>query len=157
MPPDNGPNVRVPPPFFFVAAWTIAWLLSLTKPAAIDGRGGSDVQVAAGAACLAAGLTLMGWALVTFRRANTPIVPLFPARLVVTTGPFRFTRNPMYVGLTTSYCGLALILNQLWPLVLLPLALVLLTKLVIEREEAHLGAAFGDEYSRYRQQVRRWL
>lgn len=153
----SGPGVRVPPPLFFVGGWIAAWLLSRWKPLAIDGAGASGPQVAVGTALVAAGLVLMGWALVTFRRARTPIIPMFPARLVVDRGPFGLTRNPMYLGLTMGYVGLAAVLNQSWPIVLLPVVLIALTKLVIAREEAHLTAAFGDEYRRYSARVRRWM
>ena len=154
---DRGPNVLVPPPFLFVAGWILAWVLSRLRTFPIDGAGPSPVQVGLGLVALAGGLTLMGWGLATFHRARTPIVPVRPARLVVTNGPFRFTRNPMYLGLTAGYFGLALLVNQAWPVVLLPAVLVALTTLVIEREERHLARTFGAEYDAYRARVRRWL
>jgi protein-S-isoprenylcysteine O-methyltransferase Ste14 len=149
--------VRVPPPFFFVAGWIVAWFLALFWPLKIDGAGVSVFQSALGVALLAGGLGLMAWALVRFRRARTPIVPIAPARLVVMTGPFRLTRNPMYLGLTAGHLGLALVLNHSWAVIVLPLVLIALSVYVIEREEAHLAATFGDDYARYRQAVRRWL
>ena len=154
---DRGPNVLVPPPFVFVAGWLTGWAVSLVRPFEIDGAGPSAFQQAVGLVVLAGGLSLMGWGLVTFRRAGTPVVPVRSARLVVTTGPFRYTRNPMYLGLATAYFGLALLLNQAWPIVLLPLVLIVLTVLVIEREERHLARLFGAKYDAYRARVRRWL
>jgi protein-S-isoprenylcysteine O-methyltransferase Ste14 len=154
---DRGPNVLVPPPFVFVAGWVAGWALSLVRPFEIDGAGPSAVQQALALVALAGGLVLMGWGLVTFRRARTPIIPVRSARLVVMSGPFRFTRNPMYLGLATAYFGLALVVNQAWPIVLLPLVLIGLTVLVIEREERHLARLFGAEYDAYRARVRRWL
>ena len=117
----------------------------------------SLLQEVVGLAALASGLLLMGWGAVTFIRLRTPVVPIRPARHMVTGGPFRFTRNPMYLGLTIAYVGLAAITNQAWPIVVLPLVLIVLERFVIAREEAHLYSRFGDDYDRYRRQVRRWL
>lgn len=154
---DRGPDVRVPPPFVFVAGWIVAWGLSRVRTFEIDRAGPGTIQQVLGLAMLAAGLGLLAWAAATFRRANTPVVPIRPARLVVTDGPYWFTRNPMYLGLTTGYVGLALLVNQAWPLVVLPVVLVVLTIFVIKREERHLAGMFGAEYDAYRGRVRRWL
>jgi protein-S-isoprenylcysteine O-methyltransferase Ste14 len=154
---DRGPNVLVPPPFVFAAGWLAGWILSFVRPFEIDGAGPSAFQQAIALVVLAGGLLLMGWGLATFRRANTPVIPVRSARLVVTSGPYKYTRNPMYLGLTTAYFGLALLVNQAWPIVLLPLVLVALTVFVIEREERHLTRLFGAEYDAYRARVRRWL
>jgi protein-S-isoprenylcysteine O-methyltransferase Ste14 len=90
-------------------------------------------------------------------RAGTTPNPYQPTTALVTGGPYRITRNPMYVGFTAWYIGLAIALNMLWPLLLLPLALVLMTMGVIVREEAYLTAKFGEDYRAYRARVRRWL
>ena len=153
----RGPDVRIPPPLFFVAGWAAAWWLDRRIGFAIDAAGSSALQVALGGLFLAGGLALMGGALSTFIRAGTAVLPMRPARLLVTTGPFRRTRNPMYLGLTTTYFGLAVIANLAWPIVLLPVVLVALSSVVIEREERYLARAFGAEYERYRSRVRRWL
>ncbi len=154
---DRGPNVLVPPPFVFVAAWLGGWALSRVRTFEIDGAGPTVLQEVIGLIALAGGLSLMIWGLLTFRRAGTPVVPIRSARLVVTGGPFRFTRNPMYLGLTSAYFGLALLFNEGWAVVLLPVALVALTVLVIAREERHLSELFGAEYDTYRTRVPRWL
>jgi protein-S-isoprenylcysteine O-methyltransferase Ste14 len=153
----TGPHVAVPPPFVFVGGWLIAWLLSRLRALEIDGAGASTVQSALGVALMAGGFALMAWGIVTFTRARTPVVPVRPARVVVTGGPFRFTRNPMYLGFTMMYVGLAALLNTAWPVILLPVVLLVLTSFVIEREEAHLKAAFPDDYDAYRACVRRWV
>ena len=155
--PAASPNVRVPPPFVFVAGWVAAWLLHQRLPFEIDGGGASMPQQAVGIVLLASGLTLMGWALATFARARTPIVPVRPARVLVRTGPFRFSRNPMYVGMTAAYVGLAVLVNQAWPILFLPTVLIVLLFGVIRREERHLHSAFPDEYAAYCRRVRRWL
>ena len=85
------------------------------------------------------------------------MLPNQPASRLVTTGLYARSRNPMYVGLTLAYVGLALLTDRGWPLVFLLLVLVALHGLVIRREERYLSAAFPGEYAAYRQRVRRWL
>jgi protein-S-isoprenylcysteine O-methyltransferase Ste14 len=75
----------------------------------------------------------------------------------VTGGPYRRTRNPMYVAMTLLYLGASLLMNGLWPLLALPVVLAALTFAVIRREERYLSSAFGAEYDAYRRRVRRWL
>jgi len=154
---DHGPGVWCPPPFLFAGGFLVAWLLDRWLMFEIDGRGPGALQTAVGAVLLAGGLSLMGWALVTFARARTAIIPHRPARVLVQEGPYRFTRNPMYVGLTAAYLGLAFALNAAWPLVMLPIVLLALVRLVVRREERYLVRKFGDVYADYGRHVRRWL
>lgn len=76
---------------------------------------------------------------------------------MVTNGPYRFTRNPMYLGFTLLYLGAAFWVNTAWPVILLPLVLAVMHYGVIVREEAYLERVFAEEYRTYRQRVRRWL
>src|SRR5207244_12588786 len=76
---------------------------------------------------------------------------------IVVHGPFRFTRNPMYVSLVALYLSLTLFVNSVWPLVLLPVVIALVQRQAIAREEAYLEAKFGGEYRAYKPRVRRWL
>lgn len=92
-----------------------------------------------------------------FHLAKTGIRPFTPANELVVTGAFRFTRNPMYVGLTFAYFGLALIVNWAWPIVLLPVVLIVMNAAIIEREEKYLSTAFPEAYGQYSQKTRRWL
>ncbi len=80
-----------------------------------------------------------------------------PTNALVSSGPFRFSRNPMYVALTLVYLSISLILNTAWPLVFLPGALLLMHFCAIKREEAYLEGLFGQDYRQYRARVRRWL
>jgi protein-S-isoprenylcysteine O-methyltransferase Ste14 len=147
----------VPPPLVFAAGWLVAWLLHQRLPFEIAGAGASMPQQAIGTGLLAVGLTLMIWVPALFVRNRTPIVPMRGARVLVTSGPFRYTRNPMYLGMTAAYVGLAILVNQAWPLLILPGVLVLLLLIVIRREERHLHAVFPDGYAVYCRRVRRWL
>lgn len=102
-------------------------------------------------------LALDGAAMLHFRRAGTSMVPLNPSTARVTTGPYRFTRNPMYVGMAALYIGLALALGVIWALLLLPLVIGAVDQLVIAREESYLVRKFGQPYCDYMARERRWL
>jgi protein-S-isoprenylcysteine O-methyltransferase Ste14 len=151
------PGVHVPSPFLFVAGFLVAlalerWVFSLRF-----GAGSRPTTLLTGWLLLAVGASLVLWAVRTFTRARTTLMPFKPASSLVTGGPFRFSRNPMYVGSTLIYIGLSLLLRMVWPLVLLPLVLTMLFALVVRREERYLAAAFEAEYAEYRRRVRRWL
>lgn len=91
------------------------------------------------------------------RRAHTNIDPRQPTTTIVVEGPYRFTRNPIYLSLTLLYSGLTVLFNALSGLLLLPIALIILRRGVIEREERYLERKFGEQYLSYKQRVRRWL
>jgi len=91
------------------------------------------------------------------RRAGTTPNPWRATTSLVTGGPYRFTRNPMYVGFTLWYLAATSWVNALWPLLLLPLVLLVMQRGVIAREEAYLRRRFGREYEEYSVGVRRWL
>src|SRR5262245_6884379 len=97
------------------------------------------------------------WAAVTFRRHGTPANPLGKVTTIVTVGPFRYSRNPMYVSLLLSYIGGILAFRLAWSAILLvPLFLVLQYGVIVP-EERHLQAVFGQQYTDYKRRVRRWL
>jgi len=104
---------------------------------------------------IGAGLAAWGWSI--FRRARTTRVPGEASTTLVTSGPYRLMRNPMYVGLSVAYIGEAAILHQIVPIVLLPLTIFYLNRVVIPVEEERLLAVFGAQYERYQNDVRRWL
>ena len=97
------------------------------------------------------------WFAATMRSAETPLDPRSPTRTLVTSGPFRYSRNPGYSSFTLIYLGVALIRNALWPLLLLPAATVVMQRGVIEREERYLQRKFGAEYTQYKAATPRWL
>ncbi|HYN09176.1 MAG TPA: isoprenylcysteine carboxylmethyltransferase family protein [Vicinamibacterales bacterium] len=153
----QGPGVRFPPPFVFVGGFLAGWVLDFVIGFEIDGERAGVTQIGLGVAAMAIGTAVMLWGLATFARARTPIIPDRPARQLVSNGPYRISRNPMYLGLTSLYTGLALVLNMAWPLVLLPFLLLILTASVIVHEERHLREAFGATYEDYCRRVRRWI
>ena len=97
------------------------------------------------------------WALMTMRRAGESPSVHQPTGSIVSTGPYAFTRNPMYLSMTLLSAGVSLIFNTFWPVILLPAPLMVIQYGVIHREERYLGRKFGDEYAQYRARVRRWL
>jgi protein-S-isoprenylcysteine O-methyltransferase Ste14 len=154
---ERGPGVRFPPPFIFVGGFLLAWLLQQRLAFDIATGGPGPAQSIVGSVMLVVGLGLMASGLVTFGSNRTAVIPHRPARLLVRSGPYRYTRNPMYLGLTCAYIGLSIVLNWAWPFVVLPIVLIVLTTTVIRREEGYLRAAFGADYDDYCRQVRRWL
>jgi len=151
--PDHS-GVFIPPPLLYVFPFLAGLLIHWVHPATLFARG---VTAPFGVILVALGLALAASAMISFRRARTSPIPIKPTTAIVETGPYRFTRNPMYVGLAVLYLGLALWVDSLWPLLLLPVALFAIQRFVIAREERYLEAKFGDEYRGYKARVRRWI
>lgn len=116
----------------------------------------ASARIAGIAICLA-GTAIALMAEIAFLRAGTATLPISPTSAIVTTGIYRWTRNPMYLGMSLFLAGLGLFLNSLWFLLVLPIAIFAVTKLAIEPEERYLAAKFGQSYTNYAEQVRRWL
>ena len=151
------PNNKVRPTLLFIAGFVAGWALHSWLEFNIDGAGASTLQKALGALLIGVGFGITLWALTTFMRVRTGIMPDRPARQLVTFGPYRFSRNPMFVGFSAVYIGLAVLLNMVWPLVLLPLVVVILSATVIRHEERYMATEFGDPYTTYCRRVRRWM
>jgi protein-S-isoprenylcysteine O-methyltransferase Ste14 len=110
-----------------------------------------------GATVFGLALALGVWAVVTMTRAGSNVPTNRPSRTIVQNGPYRFTRNPIYLGMFMGQIGLAFAFDTLWLLItLVPLALVIRYG-VVAREERYLGRKFGDLYHNYCSRVRRWL
>ena len=147
-------GVRFPPPLLYVAGLGLGILLQTLWPLYLWSQ---TVGALLALPCLALYVAFCGWAMVLFRRFRTSLIPVVPTATLVTDGPYRVTRNPMYVGLAFLYAGIALYFRLSWGLLLLPVVLVASYYLVIAREERYLERRFGDAYTRYSKRVRRWL
>jgi protein-S-isoprenylcysteine O-methyltransferase Ste14 len=147
-------GVRVPPPLFYVAGFLLGLAIELAVP--ID-RPPLAITIVGVALGLGGWLALDGAAMVAFRRARTSMVPMRPSSALVTSGPYRFSRNPMYLGMAFLYVGLAFALGLVWPLVVLPFVILAVDQLAIAIEEAYLVRRFGQPYCDYMAATRRWL
>ena len=154
---DSGAAVRVPaPPLLFAAplSATLALQKWLPLPLPLPVR---PVTKTVGAVLTIAGLALSASGAAIFRRNRTTVVPHHPVSTLVTKGPYRISRNPMYTGLAAAYVGAALLVGTWWPLIIAPLPVLATHRWVIGPEEEYLKRRFGAEYERYQSQVRRWL
>lgn len=151
---QDNPGVVAPPPLMYAGALAIGLIVHRFFPvkclpvtaARLLGRG-----------CMSISGMLALSALLEMRRAGTHVDPRQPATALVTQGPFRLTRNPIYLSLTLMYAGIALMVNSLWTILLLPGVLIMIRYGVINREERYLERTFGEQYLSYKAKVRRWV
>jgi protein-S-isoprenylcysteine O-methyltransferase Ste14 len=146
--------LRAPVPWVYVAAYLVGVIVEQIAPTRVMARPAFGV---AGAVLFVAGAAFAAWGWAIFRRADTTRVPGERSSRLVTWGPYRLSRNPMYVGLALAYLGEAGLLGQLWPVLCLPLVLAYVNGVVTPLEESRLRDAFGQDYERYQSAVRRWL
>jgi protein-S-isoprenylcysteine O-methyltransferase Ste14 len=150
-------GVFVPPPLLFLIPMLATAMLHSRRPWAIS-DGPATALAFAGFAAIAVGIAIGLASVDRFWKANTTILPAGrPTTAIVERGPYRFTRNPMYVAMACAYVGLGLVLNNMWALIPLPFVLAIVDRSVIRREEQYLAAKFGDAYRAYCTRVRRWL
>lgn len=150
---DN-PGVIAPPPLIYAGVLAAGLVANRIYPVRFLPRG---VSRALGWPLVAAGLAVGLLGFRELKRAQTNVDPYKPATAVVSEGPYRYTRNPLYVGMTLMYTGFAARANALPPVLLLPAVLAVMRRGVIEREERYLEGKFGEEYLRYKSRVRRWI
>jgi len=150
----EGPAVRVHPPLIYLAALWIGVGLNHWWPIRLlPGPWGG----VAGVVLIVVGIAIMPPVLMRFHRAGTAFNPHKPASALITDGPYRLSRNPAYIALTLWYLGIGFLLNNGWVLVLAIPVLLVMDRLIVPGEERHLEAKFGEQYLRYKSQVRRWL
>ena len=153
----KGPGVSVPPTLIFAAAFALGVWWNARTPWSILTGSLVDALEIAGAVGVAFGVVVFTAGLATFAKARTGIMLQHAATQVVAIGPYRWSRNPMYVGFVAIYTGACLFVNTAWPLLLLPLVIVAINRLVIAREERYMRKTFGDTYLTYTERVPRWL
>jgi protein-S-isoprenylcysteine O-methyltransferase Ste14 len=155
LPPEKDrPGVPIAPPLLFVFPILVALALEwLFRTSFVQG----ELRWIAGPLLVAAGLALNIAGFVTQRRAGTDPIPFNPSTRIVAHGPYRFTRNPMYVGFALMTLGIAILVDSVWTLLAVPIGLVLTDRMVITREERYLERKFGEEYLSYKRRVRRWI
>lgn len=165
--PDT-PDVIAPPPViylgFLFAGWGLAELGARPEAMAagldwLAAGFGLEMEVRRGVALtlIVGGLLLDGMAAGLFRRRGTAVEPWKPTTILLVEGPYRFSRNPIYLGFAITYLGLAIAMDSWIALILLVPCLFVIDRFVIQREERYLSLKFGAAYDAYRQKVRRWL
>jgi len=151
---EDSPGVIIFPPLLFAGTLLLGLLLQFFWPLHLSS--GIGMQIAGAILAVASGM-IAAWGARTMRRAGTNVLPARPTLSIVTEGPFRFSRNPLYLGNVIFYLALALIFNTAWPLFLFVPMLCVVQRGIIRREERYLEAKFGETYLDYKRRVRRWL
>jgi protein-S-isoprenylcysteine O-methyltransferase Ste14 len=150
---DNA-GVVAPPPLIFLAGLAVGFGLEALLPGTSMP---AVVQWGVGGVLVVAGLGLLAWFNTAFSRKGTAVEPWKPTTAIVTTGPYRLTRNPAYLGMALTYVGIALMSDALWVLLPLPVVLAVIDRAVIAREERYLERKFGEEYLDLKRRRRRWV
>jgi protein-S-isoprenylcysteine O-methyltransferase Ste14 len=148
-------NLRiVRPPFVYLGAMVMGLLLHFAWPVRLVARA---VSVPVGGDAVLVAVALFVYAVRTFRTVGTPVPGNRPTTKIVRTGPYRFSRNPIYLSFSLLQLGVAFLVNSLWLLVTLIPAVALMSAVVIPREERYLETRFPSDYLPYKAAVRRWL
>ena len=151
----NHADVLVPPPLALALCIVAGWLADRIWPAPFLPAG--SPRWLAGGALTALGLAIELWAFLAFRRARTSVLPFRPTSAIVAAGPYRYSRNPIYLSMFFVVAGLGVALDNLWFLAGLVVLFCVLRWGVVAREEAYLRRKFGAAYLDYQRRVRRWL
>lgn len=150
------PQIAAHPPVFFGIVLVAGFLLHKLFPLAIVSNPGTLSKVMAGLLFVISGIVMVSTTRLMLRKKTDPR-PDRPTSAIVTEGFFRYSRNPLYVSLMLVYAGIGIYANSLCILLLLPVLLLALERGVVVREEAYLERKFGEEYLRYKNNVRRWI
>jgi protein-S-isoprenylcysteine O-methyltransferase Ste14 len=153
---QSGARVRLPPPLLFagLVAVGVALRYVVAPPPLPFAR---TMQLVVGAALAVVAVLLGGSAFGLFKKAGQDPRPWTPKTVLVAEGAYRFTRNPMYVGMMTLQAAIGLLLGNLWVVLLAAVYLVVVHYTAVLPEEAYLDAKFGEPYRQYKQKVRRYL
>ena len=152
--PADHAQVRIHPPVLLLIHIFIAFLLNWLLPLPL---GFPKVLEWVGYALAVIGFGLAASAVSQFMRAHTTLDPHGSVTKIITSGPYRVSRNPIYLGFVCLLIGFSFIFKNYWGLILAPVLMILLYQLVIQCEEAYLARKFGEAYSSYKSHVRRWL
>lgn len=151
--PDKA-GIIAPPPLIYLGILALALCIDWLQPVALVPERARPLL---GWPFVVGGTLLLLLSILSMQRARTAVNPYKATTAVVGSGPYRYSRNPMYVAMALVYIGIAILVNTLWPMVLLPAAVLIMHQGVIVREERYLERKFGDAYLQYKAKVRRWL
>lgn len=142
------------PPLVYLGSIAAALIIDLISPIAVREAG---INAGLVVAMLLGGMILFLLAVRTLQAARTPVPGSKPTTTIVRAGPYRFSRNPIYLSFSLFQLGLALWLNSLWMVIALLASIAVMSFVVIPREERYLASRFPSEYAAYKNAVRRWL
>jgi protein-S-isoprenylcysteine O-methyltransferase Ste14 len=151
---SGAPNVKIIPPLVYLAGIVVGAVISIWIPTKIVS---SSLAWMLGGILIVCGAVLAGSAIFKFKGAGTTVRPDRAPSTLVVVGPYRITRNPMYLGLALVYVGVAIADQSIWAIILLPVVLTIIQRRAIEPEEAFLERRFGSDYIRYKENVGRWI
>jgi protein-S-isoprenylcysteine O-methyltransferase Ste14 len=156
LPNERGAKVRFPPPLVFLGAIVLGVIVQRTAVplSLLFARG---LRVATGVLILACGVSLVVSARILFTRTGQSPIPWKPTPELILQGPYRFTRNPMYVGVTLFVVGLGLTVNNVWISLFAAPALLVVHFIAVLPEERFLAEKFGESYRTFHAQVRRYV
>jgi protein-S-isoprenylcysteine O-methyltransferase Ste14 len=146
--------VVIRPPLLFLASIAAGVVLELVRPLPVIP---ASLERVLGIPLILFGIALLAWGVREFGRQGTNVPTNTPSLRIVRSGPYRLSRNPIYLGFTSFQLGIALWMNGGWLLATLAIALLVLRFGVVAREERYLEAKFGEEYRSYKREVRRWI
>lgn len=152
----DGAAVKIAPPLVYLGGVIIGVVLHPFVMALPIGLS-PELRIATGVAGAVLGLVFMGGAIGLFRRTGQDPKPWESTPEIVSTGVYRFTRNPMYVGMALLQIAIGVGLANWWIIILVPVVLVIVQATAVRHEEDYLERKFGDEYTRYKSSVRRWI
>jgi protein-S-isoprenylcysteine O-methyltransferase Ste14 len=147
---------RVPPPVFFFACLLSGWALGFARPLSL-GLETLPVRLALALPLFFLALSIGVWSLLTFRLGRTSPMPFRTATVLLTSGPFQLSRNPLYVALILTLTAFSALLDAAWVLASVPVLALALNRFIIPGEEARLRQIFRGQYTAYSGKVRRWL
>jgi protein-S-isoprenylcysteine O-methyltransferase Ste14 len=151
---QDNPGIKVPPPLIYLLPLLLGLMLDKKKHVPFLPSGAARFV---GWPLIRGGVLLGGWFRKTMGDADAPVRTDRPVPRLTTEGPFRYTRNPAYLGLAMIYAGIAILRNALSAILFLPLVVWVIGREVIGREERYLERTFGQEYLAYKARVRRWV
>jgi len=156
MKAKDHPGVYIPPPLLYVAIFFISIFIQNKFPLSLHFFA-TEMASMCGGIFLIIGFSFVLPAVIKFFKTKNTLITIHPANSLQTLGIYTISRNPMYLGLLILYIGIAFLKGNLWTFMLIPIVILVITNMVIVKEEKYLGRTFGDSYIEYRKKVRRWI
>lgn len=150
-------GIRFPPPLYYLIGLLVGYGMYWLLPVRLSKPGYRLIVYTLGASWVLLAVLLFGWSLHTLHKAGTSPNPMRATSALALDEPYTLSRNPIYLSMAMLCIGISLLSNMLWPLLSVPVVLVIIDRIVIRKEESYLEAKFGDEYRYYKKRVRRWI